>query len=268
MPNLSVIVPASRNTDDIELKFSQLRLQLDALEAGFDDYEILLIDIKNQLGQNKLTRNQLASQYDVQTISLDGTHDTTAALSAGIDLARAKFLLTVDLTCEYPLETIGLLIDQLRRADLVVARFRRRRWAKICHRLMCLPRWALLGLEVREPHCLFWTARKEAVEGLPPVRGLYRYLANLATCRGYRVGELPLDVALQSPQQEAYDPFELFVMRWWTNNWQSFTVHQWTDSSERLPGLKLVAPDESHNFPNEVKDEPHRTSKTISRRGA
>ena len=102
MPNLSVIVPASRNTDDIELKFSQLRLQLDALEAGFDDYEILLIDIKNQLGQNKLTRNQLASQYDVQTISLDGTHDTTAALSAGIDLARAKFLLTVDLTCEYP----------------------------------------------------------------------------------------------------------------------------------------------------------------------
>ena len=139
MPNLSVIVPASRNADDIVLKFSQLRQQLDTLEAGFDDYEILLIDIKNQLGQNKLTRNQLASQYGVQIISLDGTDDTTAALSAGIALARAKFLLTVDLTRQYPLEKIGLLIDQLSRADLVVARFRRRRWAKLWHRFLRLP---------------------------------------------------------------------------------------------------------------------------------
>jgi len=268
MPNLSVIVPASRNADDIVLKFSQLRQQLDTLEAGFDDYEILLIDIKNQLGQNKLTRNQLASQYGVQIISLDGTDDTTAALSAGIALARAKFLLTVDLTRQYPLEKIGLLIDQLSRADLVVARFRRRRWAKLWHRFLRLPRWVLLGLEVREPHCLFWTARKEAVAELPSVRGLYRYLANLATCRGYRVGELQLDVDLQSSQQKAYGPFELPVMRWWTNNWQSCTVHRWTGLPEKLPELKLIASYESHNLANDVKDESHRTSKTISYRGA
>jgi hypothetical protein len=113
----------------------------------------------------------------------------SVALAAGIAAARGEVLIVSEAGEQYPPDQILVLLAQLARADLVFGRRRLGAWAKLVHRLARIPRWLLLGLEVRDPDCLFWAAHREAVEGLQLTRGMYRYVPWLVAVRGFRVSE-------------------------------------------------------------------------------
>ena len=116
------------------------------------------------------------------------------------------------------------LLDELVRADLVVGRPVRHGVRKTLHRLTRIPRWCLLGLEVRDPECLVWAARREAISGLQLPRGMYRYLATLVAARGYRVGEVTVPTQGRSIalSDGLANPFDLLAAWWFKRRWRQY----------------------------------------------
>jgi hypothetical protein len=117
------------------------------------------------------------------------------ALTTGIARARGEMVIVLEAGLHYEAEEIPRLLERLTRADLVCGKRPRRGLAKLWQRVARVPRWLMLGLEVRDPACLYWAGRREAIARLDLSGGLYRYVATLVAARGFRVDELPVDDA-------------------------------------------------------------------------
>jgi hypothetical protein len=129
----------------------------------------------------------------IRALSVARDAGLSAALAAGIAAARGDVLIAVEASRQYLPEQIEWLLKRLVRADLIIGRRTRGPLAKLALGVMQLPRRVLLGLEVRDPDCLFWAARREAVADLPLAAGMHRFLGSLVATRGYRVTEIYID---------------------------------------------------------------------------
>jgi hypothetical protein len=170
-------------------------------------------------------RAQLAC---LRLLRLEAPAGTSTALSAGIAAARGDILIAIEAGDRYSVEQLPHLIARLSRLDLVVGRLRLGAWRKFWHRLGRIPRWALLGLDVRHPDCLFWAARREAVEGIHLPRGMRRYLPWLVARRGFRVGDVYVKASgrptrLHDPPG---NPLDLLTAWWTCRRWRNDEAHE------------------------------------------
>jgi glycosyltransferase involved in cell wall biosynthesis len=148
----------------------------------------------------------------------------SAALSAGLALASGDIIVTLPAGDGSVGAIIQLLLEELVRVDLVVGRPHRQGVHKLFHRLARIPRWLLLGLEVRDPECLVWAARREAVAGVELPCGMYRYLATLVAARGYRVGEITVPTPGRSVMlSDGWpNPGDLLAAWWFKRRWRQY----------------------------------------------
>jgi hypothetical protein len=109
------------------------------------------------------------------------------AIVAGLRTARGEAVVVVEPGDRYPLSQLPLLLRALARADFVCGRRRRRGLSKLMERLVRLPRWLLLGQDIRDPECLFWAARREVFNGLQLLPRFVRHLPSLVARQGFRV---------------------------------------------------------------------------------
>ncbi len=77
---------------------------------------------------------------------------------------------------------------------------------------------------MRDPECLVWAARREAVAGVELPCGMYRYLATLVAARGFRVGEITVptpgrSVALSDGWP---NPGDLLAAWWLKRRWRQY----------------------------------------------
>jgi hypothetical protein len=109
------------------------------------------------------------------------------AVIAGLRAARGEAVLIIEPGERYPAAQLPAVIRGLARADFICGRRRRRGWPKLLERVGRLPRWLFLGLDVRDPDCLLWAARREVFNGLPLAPRFVRYLPSLVARQGFRV---------------------------------------------------------------------------------
>ena len=225
MVHYSVIIPERDCGEALLEQVPRLRAQLDRLALP---YEILCVDD----GSSQETLNTLAvllgSEPALRLLRLEAPAGTSTALSAGIAAARGDILIAIEAGDRYSVEQIPHLVARLSRLDLVVGRLRLGAWRKFWHRLGRIPRWALLGLDVRHPDCLFWAARREAVEGIHLPRGMRRYLPWLVARRGFRVGDVYVRASgrptrLHDPPG---NPLDLLTAWWTCRRWRNDEAHE------------------------------------------
>jgi hypothetical protein len=109
------------------------------------------------------------------------------AIVAGLRAARGEAVAVIEPGDRYPIAQLPTLLRGLARADMVCGRRRRHGWSKFVERIGRFPRWLFLGLDTRDPDCLFWAARREAFNGLQVLPRLVPYLPSLVARHGYRV---------------------------------------------------------------------------------
>ena len=109
------------------------------------------------------------------------------AIVAGLRAAHGEAVAVIEPGDRYPIAQLPSLLRGLSRADMVCGRRRRRGWSKFVERISRFPRWLFLGLDTRDPDCLFWAARREAFNGLQVLPRLVPYLPSLVARHGYRV---------------------------------------------------------------------------------
>ncbi len=225
MVHYSVIIPQRDCGEAVRRQLPRLRAELDRLRLPF---EILCVDD----GSTAATLETLAAlqraEGAMRVLTLDQPSGTSTALSAGIAAARGDIVIAIEPGNHYSPEQIPHLIAGLSRLDLVVGRLRLGAWRKFWHRLGRLPRWLLLGIEVRHPECLFWAARREAVADIPLARGMRRYLPWLVARRGFRVGDMYVRESAERTtlHDPPANPLDL-LNAWWTcRRWRNDTAHE------------------------------------------
>jgi glycosyltransferase involved in cell wall biosynthesis len=229
----SIIVPLARGAAHFA---RQLPALVDSLESLDPAYEILCVD---DASGERDHLDRLAEQFaKLQILTLPIRAGTGACLSAGIAAARGEHILAIEAGARYRPYDIPHLVERLARADLVCGRRRAGRLRKIWLATRHLPRRLLMGNDVHDPHCLFWAARREAVVGLPPQRGISPYLATWVAMRGYRVGEIYVDHgSIQYPPTTSDrwgHPGDLLAVWWIARRWRAQSVAELEEVEQRL----------------------------------
>ncbi len=186
MTNYSVVL-CGRST------LTELVNLLDGLRRSFKpaqlSYEVLQANIPCW-PDSALRPESLAQKYpELRLLGCEPSTSIDALLTQAIVSARGERIVAIEASGRYPIEQIVCLIELLVRADFVQGKRQRRGVPLLLSRLARIPRWALLGLEVRDPGCLFWAARREALPSIRLRPGMHRYLATLVAAQGYRVTE-------------------------------------------------------------------------------
>lgn len=225
MVRYSVIIPQRDCGEALRGQLPRLREELDRLRLP---YEILCVDD----GSAEPTRAALGelqmSESALRVLRLDKPAGTSTALSAGIAAARGEILIAIEPGNHYSAEQIPHLIAGLSRLDLVVGRLRLGAWRKFWHRVARIPRWLLLGIEVRHPECLFWAARREAVAEIHLARGMRRYLPWMVARRGFRVGDMYVreNAGRTRLHDPPANPLDLFTAWWTCRRWRNDSAHE------------------------------------------
>ena len=203
------------------------------LNKVVDAPEIIVIDAGGGKPCSDLL--EVAARHHLRLGRLLPSGGLGAAISAGVLAARGERVLLIQphLFAEFEsqLEDVRQTLAKLNRADLVYCRRKRSGLQKAWHRVARIPRWLLLGLEVKDPVTGLWAARREAVMGLDLPRDMVRYLPDLVNARGYRVTEV-LQSSPVTPQRiygSWPHPGDLLAA-WWLSHrsrnsqWEEFST--------------------------------------------
>jgi hypothetical protein len=138
--------------------------------------------------QQRQELESLLSRIDHEILcKFSGCPTIEHAIVAGVRAARGQAVAVIEPGERYPVAQLAGLLRGLSRADFVCGRRRRQGWPKLAERLARLPRWLLLGLDARDPGCLFWAARREVFNDLQLVPRFVRHLPALVARQGFRV---------------------------------------------------------------------------------
>ncbi len=162
MVHYSVIIPQRDCGDSLREQVPRLRRQLDRLALP---YEIVCVDDGSTPATLESIAELARSEPALRILRLDAPSGTSTALSAGIAAAQGDVVIAIEPGDRYSVEQIPHLVARLSRLDLVVGRLPLGGWRKLQHRIARIPRWTLLGIDVRHPDCLFWAARARRSKG-------------------------------------------------------------------------------------------------------
>lgn len=195
MIRYSVLLPRLNAGHQLACQLPELCRVLDLLVLP---YEVICIDpvspgVRAAIGP-------LLGQYpSLRVLTLDHPRGLEAALTAGIAAARGELVIAMGPGAQYPVHQIPNLIAELSRADIVFARQHLVGWAHAWQKLSGLAGRCLFGLEVRNTDSLFWAARREAIAGLSLPPGNARTLPWLVAMRGFRIGEISVQLPSSRP---------------------------------------------------------------------
>ncbi len=235
MAQVSVLIP---QRDAGSAVAAQLPEVCAALSLTVSDYEVIIVDDASQSSSLELLANLVQLHRHVRLLRLAPACGLSAALTSGLAMATGDCVVTLPAGEFCSPELLASLMDELVRADLVVGRPVRQGVSKTLHRLARIPRWLVLGLEVRDPECLVWAARREAIAGLQLPQGMYRYMATLVAARGYRVAEVTVpthgrSVALSDGLP---NPGDLLAAWWFKCRWRQYERVEVCDAHASVPG--------------------------------
>ncbi|MHB0956382.1 MAG: glycosyltransferase family 2 protein [Pirellulaceae bacterium] len=267
MARISVLIP-HRNAG--EMVAAQVTKISAALDSAASDYELIVVDDASRPDALRPLEEAMREVQHVRLLRFSPACGLSAALSAGLATARGDVIVALPAGDFCSPTLIRALLDELIRADLVVGRPHRQGLRKALHRIARIPRWLLLGLEVRDPECVVWAARREAIMNLQLPRGMYRYLATLVSARGFRVGEITVPTSGRSValSDGLPNPGDLLAAWWFKRRWRQYKrmeVIEATRTLPRPPVLRSPLPQLEDRIESSTASLPERRRGTYSK---
>ena len=192
---LTLILPAYNEVEGVALAVAEAD---DVLAAGFEQYEILVVDDGSTDGTAAAVEAVAASRPRVRLIRLGVNRGYGAALRAGFEASRFSRVAFTDADRQFDLRDLVPLTLMTKRTPIVVG-FRVNRQDPVRRRFLSwgynvLAR-AWLGTRVRDCDCALKVFRRDALMALlPSSRGFFvntEILSN-ASRLGYAVTEMPV----------------------------------------------------------------------------
>ncbi|EHJ61928.1 dolichol-phosphate mannosyltransferase [Novosphingobium pentaromativorans US6-1] len=183
---------------DEEENVDPLYQAVDRALSGRDfDFELVLVDD----GSKDRTYERAAALVErdprVRVVKFRRNYGQTAAMAAGVEVARGDVLVTMDGDLQNDPEDIPRLLEQIEKGFDIAIGWRRKRKdggarvfiSKIANRIMTY----IMGIAVRDSGCSLKAYRAELIKGIPMYGEMHRFIPALSQLAGARLVELEVN---------------------------------------------------------------------------
>lgn len=190
MIELSVVIPLYNEEENVQPLLRRLRQSLQDY-----CYEVLLVD--DGSSDRTLACVEANADENILAVSLPRNHGQSFALKTGIDLARGKFIVTMDGDLQNDPANIPHLLNEIKAGSYdMVAGYRLHRkdawyrtWpSRLANRLI---RYTT-GVYLKDYGCTLKIFRKDLAKSLDLHGELHRFIPVLARLQGAKIGEIPV----------------------------------------------------------------------------
>lgn len=192
--DVSVLVPVLDESATVADLARRVLANLDAMNARA---EVVFIDDGSTDGTSDAVRREHERDPRVRLVRLRRNFGKAAALSAGVDHASGRILVTMDGDLQDDPDEIPRLLQALEDGplDLVSGWKRNRRdpWRRrVASRVFNWVTRTLSNVRLHDFNSGFKAYRREVLEQVAVYGELHRYIPVLASRRGFLVGEIPV----------------------------------------------------------------------------
>ena len=204
---ISVVVPLLNEERSLEALYREIA---DALEPLGHDYEVVFVDD----GSTDTSLAVLSRLHDETTnvvvIHLRRNFGKAAALQAGFVEARGDLVVTIDADLQDDPAEIPKLLAKLDEGFDLVSGWKTRRNDPLARRLFSrVFNWVtgvISGVHLHDVNCGLKAYRAEVLHGIRLYGELHRFIPVLASYRGYRVAEIPVNHRAREHGRSRYGP--------------------------------------------------------------
>lgn len=193
-PTLSIVIPVYNEEGNIEKLDERIQKSLN----GKIDYEVIWIDDGSRDRTPKLLE-KICKSPRIHGISLMTRSGQSAALMAGIEAAKGKYIATMDGDNQDDPQDFISMLDKLKKEDLdVVVGWRQNRWkGNIIRRFPSLVankmmKTAFGDLGIHDTGCMVKVAKAQVMKDIRLYGELHRFMSYLLGMYGARISELPV----------------------------------------------------------------------------
>ena len=200
-----MVIPLFNEEESLPELYRGIVQELASRSGGL---EIIFVDDGSTDGSfSTLTRLQERDSR-IRIIRFRRNFGKSAALAAGFQHARGEVVVTMDADLQDRPQEVGKLLDRLEQGfDLVSGWKVKRRdpWRKrAASRIFNFVTGFLTGVPLHDLNCGLKAYRREVIREVKVYGEMHRFIPVLASYRGYRIGEVPVDHAPRAYGRSKY----------------------------------------------------------------
>lgn len=196
MTLISMVIPLFNEEESLPELYEAIVRELTSRSG---DFEIVFVDDGSTDGSFATLKRLQNRDPRIRIIRFRRNFGKSAALSAGFQLARGEVIVTMDADLQDRPQEVGKLLAHLERGyDLVSGWKVKRRdpWHKrAASRIFNFVTALLTGVPLHDLNCGLKAYRREVIREVKVYGEMHRYIPVLASYRGFRIGEVPVDHA-------------------------------------------------------------------------
>ena len=212
VPDFSVVVPVRNEADNISPLIAELKTVMTALQP----YEIVIVDDGSDDATPEVLRDQARACPELRVIRHRSSAGQSAAITTGVNEARAGIIITLDGDGQNDPADIPALLDRFREADnpdlLLVTGERQKRRDSLLKRLSSrvanAVRGTLLGDHTPDAGCGLKVFSRPAYLAMPGFDHMHRFLPALMLCQGGHVLSVPVNHRARQHGATKYGVFD------------------------------------------------------------
>jgi glycosyltransferase involved in cell wall biosynthesis len=193
--DLSIIVPLYNEEECIQPLYDAVVRSIEPLRLN---YEILFVDDGSKDATFSKSRELAEKDAHLRVIKFRKNYGQTAGMSAGIDHARGKILVTMDGDLQNDPSDIPKLLKKIEEGNDVVCGWRHKRQDKLITRKIpsVVANWIIgkiTGVPIKDNGCSLKAYRAEVIKGIPLYSDMHRFIPAMSSLAGTQVAELKVN---------------------------------------------------------------------------
>lgn len=195
MPELSFVIPCHNEEANLRPLVAALHEAVTPLNLR---YEIVITDDCSQDRSWEILKELAARDPRVRAQRFAFNCGQSAALWAGMQAARGRYLITLDADLQNDPRDVPRFLEALKQFDCVcgtrvAARHEGDSWVRIVSsRIANWVRNRLSGETISDAGCCYRAFKRECLNHLKFFKGMHRFLPTLIKMEGYSVTEIPV----------------------------------------------------------------------------
>ncbi len=190
--NLTIVVPLYDEEENVERLYSSI---VDAVSPEGYAFEVILVDDGSRDRTAEIAAGIAANDSRLRVVEFRKNYGQTAAMAAGIDLARGDIIVTMDGDLQNdPIDIPNLVAKMNEGYDLVVGwRFNRK--DKLISRKIPskIANWLIgkvTGVPIKDNGCSLKAFRSSVIKQVPLYNEMHRFIPAMASITGARIAEI------------------------------------------------------------------------------
>ena len=205
MKLISMVIPLYNEEASLAELYRNIIHELDTDTVGL---EIIFVDDGSTDSSFAVLKQLQDRDSRIRVIRFRRNFGKSAALSAGFRHARGDTIVTMDADLQDQPHQVGKLVAHLEKGYDLVSGWKVERqdsWRRrIASRIFNYITSLLTGVPLHDINCGLKAYRKEVIQEVKVYGEMHRYIPVLASYRGFRVGEVPVDHASRPFGQSKY----------------------------------------------------------------